>query len=154
MKIQILFISVVELFHYWSDFFSSAWAVAPRTARVTFTGKYTFLFFIKKFKIFQNYETFFGKARKTLESNEQWMNKAEFQYVLQNRLLHCFWFYRKSCQICQSKVNQFGTYVGTRFCSPVKSLSNSMTHHTCPKKGKQIHLRFTQVNFVKVQTNL
>ena len=64
------------------------------------------------------------------------MNTAEFQYVLQNRLLHCFWFYRKSCQICQSKVNQLGTYVGTRFCSPVKSLSNSMTHHTCPKKGK------------------
>ena len=64
------------------------------------------------------------------------MIAAELQYVLQNRLLHCFWFYRKSCQICQSKVNQFGTYVGTRFCSPVKSLSNSMTHHTCPKKGK------------------
>ena len=50
MKIQNLFISFSLSFR---NSFSSAWAVAPRTARVTFTGKYIFLLVIKKIKIFQ-----------------------------------------------------------------------------------------------------
>ena len=48
--------------------FSSAWAVAPRTARVTFTGKYIFLFFIEKFKLFQIDKTLIWESQKNIRA--------------------------------------------------------------------------------------